>query len=371
MLKKILAIGGTISILCSGCASNAEKENASETSAEDQKEENHDATASSFQLYEPEIDYESNTVKIHDLVSNDLAGTITCRQDEQLVTALEVDDGFAVVKKSTDESGTAKEYENGGLVVTTDEDGSGSWTEYALELYDFDLNMVKSISLLDYIDQDKAEIHGDPVISRNAEKIAWLTDDSIYYIDLAAEKSCFVDALSQENIVSVQIAFAGNDKIGFYGSQGITETDTCYGFLNLEDQSVSAHIAKDYQAGTLLTNDRYVCINDAQDPYTNKSSGKIQILDCKTNEAREVQVDGLESTFSVITEDGKMLISIKWDEENSFRIRNYDMDTMDVLYETTCKKDEAVRPFEIKKAGDEYVVVYLSSEWGYVYAADH
>ena len=226
MLKKILAIGGIICILCSGCASNAEKENASETSAEDQKEENHDATASSFQLYEPEIDYESNTVKIHDLVSNDLAGTITCRQDEQLVTALEVDDGFAVVKKSTDESGTAKEYENGGLVVTTDEDGSGSWTEYALELYDFDLNMVKSISLLDYIDQDKAEIHGDPVISRNAEKIAWLTDDSIYYIDLAAEKSCFVDALSQENIVSVQIAFAGNDKIGFYGSQGITVTDT-------------------------------------------------------------------------------------------------------------------------------------------------
>ena len=109
MLKKILAIGGIICILCSGCASNAEKENASETSAEDQKEENHDATASSFQLYEPEIDYESNTVKIHDLVSNDLAGTITCRQDEQLVTHREVDDRFAVVQKPTDESGTPEE----------------------------------------------------------------------------------------------------------------------------------------------------------------------------------------------------------------------------------------------------------------------
>ena len=31
MLKKILAIGGIICILCSGCASNAEKENAAET----------------------------------------------------------------------------------------------------------------------------------------------------------------------------------------------------------------------------------------------------------------------------------------------------------------------------------------------------
>ncbi len=371
MLKKILALGGIICILCSGCTSNAGKINDAETTAEDGKEENHDDTESSFQLYEPETDYESNTVKIHDLVSDDLAGTITCQQDEQLVTALEVNDGFAVVKKSSDKSGTSEEYENGGLVITTDEDGDSSWTEYELELYDFDLNMVKSISLLDYINKDKAEVRGDPVISRNAEKIAWLTDDSIYYIDLAAEKGCFADALSQENIVPVQIAFAGNDKIGFYGSQGVTETDTCYGYLNLEDQSVSAHIAKDYQAGTLLTNDRYVCINDAQDPYTDKSSGKIQIMDCKTDEAREVQVDGLESTFSVITEDGKLLISIKWDEENSFRIRNYDMETMDVLYETTCKKDEAVRPFEIKKAGDEYVVVYLSSEWGYVYAVDH
>ena len=194
---------------------------------------------------------------------------------------------------------------------------------------------------------------------------------SFYYIDLSEGISDFSYATFKKDIYLTKIGFVGNDKIGFYGQKGYSERDTCYGYIDLKEDIVFCEVAKNYHASTLFTNNRYVCINEWENPYTGEVGGNVLLFDTQTNIAQEVAVDGLESTCSIISEDGKKMISVNWFEEKKYRIRNYDMETREVIYETIYEMDENVRPVEIKKCEDVYIVVYLSTKWGFVYATDH
>jgi hypothetical protein len=175
----------------------------------------------------------------------------------------------------------------------------------------------------------------------------------------------------EDDIYPEVIQFVGNDKIGFYGDK-VDETDnTYYGYVNLSDDTFVCEKQENYSGGTMQVSGEYICINDSENPYTQASSGIVLTLNCETNESKAFTVDGLESTLSLISDDGTMLISINWTDENAFRIRNYDVETMDVIYETTCDMGKNVRPCQIMKYGEDYLVIYYTSGWGAVYATEH
>lgn len=323
-------------------------------------------------LYTTVIDQINNRVELIDLTTGETAGTVSCDPGESLQEVYEYDGGFALLYKEDGDSEDEVEQVGDDLVFVTSSFEIDRWEAYTLVLYDFDCNLTERIPLLDTIRQDEVDIQGDPVLSADAKTIAWETSDVIYYIDLSTGESGFADAAQQENIIIQQMNFVGTDKIGFWGDKEATgETDVCYGCLDLQANTVAYQVAEDYEATTMYTNSRYFCVNDAESPYTGTSSGRVLLFDCETGEGQELAVEDLESTFSMVTEDGATLISINWREETSFRIRNYDMESMEVIYETTCAKEDSVRPWEIKKYGDSYVVVYLSDEWGAVYAVDN
>lgn len=323
-------------------------------------------------LYTTVIDQINNRVELIDLTTGKTAGTVSCDPGESLQEVYEYDGGFALLYKEDGDSEDEVEQVGDDLVFVTSSFEIDRWEAYTLVLYDFDCNLTERIPLLDTIRQDEVDIQGNPVLSADAKTIAWETSDVIYYIDLSTGESGFADAAQRENISIRQMNFVGTDKIGFWGDKEPTgETDVCYGCLDLQANTVAYQVAEDYEATTMYTNSRFFCVNDSESPYTGTSSGRILLFDCETGEGQELAVEDLESTFSMVTEDGATLISIDWREETSFRIRNYDMESMEVIYETTCAKEDSVRPWEIKKYGDSYVVVYLSDEWGAVYAVDN
>lgn len=369
VLVLILAVGA----LCAGCAAeiqeNSEPVSRSEEYKEDNSQKLSDENDTDNSLYVLDVDYVNGRADIIDLKKESVIGSIACEEGEYLVEAFQYDNGFALIKTSGEPEKNVEEY--GNMAIITNDIDSEQWKKCELDLYEYSLNKFDSVSLLDYIQQDGVVIQGYPVISDDATKVAWILTDSIYCIDLVENKSIFSKVLFENNIYPEEIRFVGEDKIGFYGNRVNEMNNTYYGYVNLTDDTIAYEEQKDYSGGTIQVNDEYICINDSENPYTQASSGIVLTYNCETNESKVLSVDRLESTLSLISDDGTMLISINWTGENEFRIRNYDTETMSVIYEDTCNMGESVRPCGITKYGEDYFITYYTTKWGAVYATDH
>ena len=369
VLILILVIG----VLCCGCNSEIREKNESISNSENNKEDNlqqlTDDDGINDTVYVLDVDYSNGCVDITDLKKQCLIGSIACEKGERLLEAFQYDDGFAVIRTLDKSENSVEEYDN--MTIITSDVESEQWEKCELDLYDCSLKKINSISLLNYIRQDNVEIQGYPVISEDATKVAWILTDSIYCIDVVNNNSTFSKVMFENNIFPEEIQFVGDDKIGFFGNRVDEENNTYYGYVNLIDDSIVYESQKDYLGGTIQVSDEYICINDSENPYTQTSSGIVLTLNCETNEAKTYSVDGLESMLSLISNDGTMMVSINWIGENEFRIRNYDVKTMDVIYENTCHMENAVRPCRILKYGEAYLVTYYTTKWGAVYATKH
>lgn len=369
VLILILVIG----VLCCGCNSEIREKNESISNSGNNKEDNlqqlTDDDGINDSVYVLDVDYSNGCVDITDLKKQCLIGSIACEKGERLLEAFQYDDGFAVIKTLDESENRVEEYDN--MTIITSDIESEQWEKCELDLYDCSLKKINSISLLNYIRQDNVEIQGYPVISEDATKVAWILTDSIYCIDVVNNNSTFSKVIFENNIFPEEIQFVGDDKIGFFGNRVDEENNTYYGYVNLIDDSIVYENQKDYLGETIQVSDEYICINDSENPYTQTSSGIVLTLNCETNEAKTYTVDGLESMLSLISNDGTMMVSINWIGENEFRIRNYDVKTMDVIYENTCHMENAVRPCRILKYGEAYLVTYYTTKWGAVYATNN
>jgi len=148
--------------------------------------------------------------------------------------------------------------------------------------------------------------------------------------------------------------------LAFVGVQGTSATDICYGYLNLKNGELIVYEEKSYNASTIQTNSRYLCVNDSENPNTHSSSGRILVLNCETNEQKTFELDNLESTMAMVTEDGKYVIAVKWMSDYEFRIRHYDFQTGEKLGEKNFKKNEYVKAEQIRQYDDTYAVVFGS-----------
>ncbi len=369
----LLSAACMLCFLCSGCAEGAQAHRgSSESEAAAGTESSPPHLLNSDDNYngpfEIEPDFAKNTVRIYDLASGSEAGTIECGEGEILQNAWKYDNGFAALK-SKSRAEMDEEQIGEGITVVVGNDSSNGMEAYTLVYYDYDLNPVKSVSLLEYIRQDEVEVWGAPFLSRDGEKAAWvLQDSSVYCIDLSEQKSYLLHAAAAEGIYPSMMVFAGEDKIGFFGSMIDVAGTAYYGYIDMKEDKIYYESEKGYETEYMYVYGSYLCLNDFVDPDTMKSSGKVLLYNCETNESRVVEVDGRESTLSAVSKDGKLLISVNWFDEKQFRIRNYDLESMEVIYETVCEMDGNVRPYSIEEYGDDYIVLYRSAEWGALYA---
>lgn len=70
-------------------------------------------------------------------------------------------------------------------------------------------------------------------------------------------------------------------------------------------------------------------------------NGKIPILNIETDESSIIQLDGTESTFAKVTEDGKYLITRK-KIDGDIRVRLYDIKTQKVVKEKLFDYNESI-----------------------------
>lgn len=381
MQKKILAFL-LICIFCSGCATDVPQKNTTVADATNEpviekphgkektgdKEKKDSEVKNDSNVYDLLDNKDKNCLELLDLRSRNIIHTISYKDNEVIACASEYKDGYAVLKaRQTDRRDIEKK---GGLIIEK-QNAEADILEYNLELYNAELNKVDTISLLDYLEKDKVDkeniAYRPVIINEDATKVAFLLFDTIYCIDLEKKNTGFIKSVFNEGIEPDQIIFVGKSKIGFSGSPPLDKADgqkdSCYGYIDAETDSVKYKIEKDYGGFSLGASGKYLFMNDGEDPRTNSSSGKISILNCDTGETIKMQLDGIESTMSGITEDGTKLIAVKTLEENRFRIRNYDIASKEVVFEKICKKNTPIKPYLIKKIGDnKYGVVYADKK---------
>lgn len=181
----------------------------------------------------------------------------------------------------------------------------GAETIGLLLFVDKELNETDTVDVSKLAKERKNEdfLMANFTVSPDGVKIAWDTGESILCYDRKTKQFAEYNQFTEKDIVTENIIFAGNDKLGVYGSKGESEEDTCYGYLNLTDKKVHLFVEKKYEAFSLKADKRYIWLNDGENPEDKTASGKMPIVDTKTGKNQLVHLDNIESTKASITED--------------------------------------------------------------------
>ena len=333
-------------------------ENAEKETKEPKFEET--TEAGSGEYFYLDYNYENNCLELTDLGNRKAAASIRIGKKEDIMAVFNCENGYAAAKQKLRKKRKAQ-YVKGIYIPDDTKKTKKNVAAYELILYDKDLKEVSKTDMLDALcGAGGEEVLGEkPVMNCAGTKIAWISaENKVFYMDLKTGQCRSSEAFLKEGIEVKQISFTGDDKLAFIADEG--ETDTRYGYLDLEKEKLISFTEHDYQASELHTDGQYICVNDVHDPYTNSSSGKVLVLDCETNEHNAFKVDGLESTHAVVTADGGAVIAAKQLNNHAFRVRKYDYETGEKSYEKEVSKTETIKPAQIMRFGEKYIATYMS-----------
>lgn len=336
--------------------SSVVKESASPTVKAEKREASGKKTEEFFLWCDLDYDIGERLLIFTNLQDEKIIKNISVGKRERIVGTYKVENGFVVVKMKLKKNDNVDNQSDG--VAFSFQISEEDVTKYELIFYDKQLNERKKLDILDLFPKTHKEsiINESPIINKTGDIMAWNVDNYIVCFEFKTKKIRKYDELLRHDI-SIDmgvIKFVGNNKIGFTGWK---DEDGCYGYFNISSGELKSFIENDYDMSDLYTNARFLCINDGQDPYTQSSSGRILILNCITNERCSFDVDGIESTMSTVTEDGKYVIAVKRPSDEEFRVRLYD-------FQTGKKLDEKIvynsAPEGIGQFGDTYAVIYAT-----------
>lgn len=308
-----------------------------------------------------DYNYKSNCLELTDLGNGKVIKDCHVGKKENIVAAFQWKEGYAVAKQTLRKKRKDKSAKGIYIVDTagiTKENVNG----YELIFYDKDLNQTRKIEILDAIHKSGLEelLSETPVLNWAGTKMVWLSlENQLLCLDLQTGDYIKSNAFLEKDIEVNKLEFVDDEKLAFIGDEG--ETDACYGYLSLSDETLFLLKENDYHASMMHINGQYLCVNDSENPNTHSSSGRVLVLDCVTDEKRIFEVDGLESTMAAVTADGKYMIAVKRLGDCEFLIRKYDYKTGKRLYEKNFSKSENIKPDQIMRAGDQYAVTYFSA----------
>ena len=334
------------------------KESTSPTVKVEGGEHNAKNTENSFLWVDFDYDIGNHLLIFTNLQDGKRVKSISYDKRERIVGTYKVEDGFVAAKIKLKKNDNV-DNQSGDMVFSfqiPEEDVMN----YELIFYDKQLNEIKKLDILDFFPKKHKEniINESPILNKIGNIMAWNVDNYIFCFDIKTKKIRKYDELLKRDISTDMgiIKFVGNNKIGFSGWK---DEDGCYGYINLSSRELKFFIENDFDISHLYTNERFLCLNDGEDPYTHSSSGRIIVLDCMTNEKRFFYGDGIESTNAAVTEDGKYVIAVKWPSDDEFRVRLYDFQTGKKLDEKTINNSALER---IGQFGDSYAVIYADEE---------
>lgn len=289
-----------------------------------------DLSESENVVHDLTFDYGTNRLVLFDLVDNVEQESIELNKNSFVKNIMKWNQGYAVEVLLSDEPVQLKQTSELDI-VTYPEKING----ILVQLYNENLKLQNEIDLTEILPEEIVEGEASVTVSNDGSKIAWgyITDLYMYDLNSGELTTILNDTTNQVNFE--KIAFTrDNRKLIFIGSQpDHDEAELSYGMIELDTKKISVHTENQFLGSDIQITNQYASITDVTDPISNMSSGKVLIVDTQTGEGFMVKVDGEESTMARITEDGKYLLAVKQENEGNYRIRQYQLQTGNVVKE--------------------------------------
>ena len=309
--------------------------------------------------YDLDYDEVNQTLTLLDLKSNKEVQEVQVKDTEVIDAYQTTSNGYAVIK-STFEQAVDDVRETNGIVI-----GSGSSdekTSYDYILYDDTLKEMKVIDLKsmisDEIMADIQESQSVPIIDTLGQNIAWSTINGIYVLNITSGEQ-MIHELEDDGFSWYEIAFVGENKIGFYRETGETTVTTRYGYWDLSKDQLFYEEEINYSPSQIRVSGNCIVLNDGENPATHSSSGKVVIYDCKRNQSLVFPVDNTESTFATVTSDGDYLITyVCLDNElKGHRVRIYQLSSKECINDIPFSTKNGVNFYDFYHSEEDYLLI--------------
>lgn len=331
-MKKLLIL--SVIFLClTGCGKNESGDFSSEKNSQNEtvdttKNEN-DSDNIEVEAV-PAIEVETGEIVLRNAVDSEILNTYKLNEKQYAKIIGEFNGGYCVGLYTANRKLENKDIDG---VVVSDIPGGEEIDDISFIFFDEKLNELEELKAKDAFDNlDNEEmLSGNFSISKDGNVVAYNNYGEIECYNKKTKEFKEYKQLEEENIDPDLFTFVGNDKIAF---TCIDEDGMIYGYIQFDDSNVHVYKEKDYNVFSIYSNDRYIWFNDSIDNLDNGStSGRFVFVDTKTNENKVINLEGHESTNATLSDDGKNVIAVNQEKDNSFRVRQYDFETGEVVKE--------------------------------------
>lgn len=283
------------------------------------------------------FNYETNCLTLQDDISNTVIKEIKFENNTFAMNISKSQSGYAVQVLNAD-----KPVEVVADDVVKSYDFPDNIMHRYLYIYDSSLNLTKEIPLDNAIPKDAFDLRSSIDISDDGSKALIAYGESLYICNLASGKIDKLFDKTNNHVDFKRAQFTDDGKyIVFIGnSTEFDEKSSVYGLIDIAEKKMSMHEAKEFHASNIMLSGKYACFCDLEFLLDYKN-GKIPILNIETDESSIIQLDGTESTFAKVTEDGKYLITRK-KIDGDIRVRLYDIKTQKVVKEKLFDYNESI-----------------------------
>lgn len=285
-----------------------------------------------------EYDSQSFCLKLIDWSTNKIIKKVNFKDNELVFKTFKVDNGYAVISFTAEESIEKYTTPEGHKNIRVPKE----FIRKTFKIYDYDLNLLKEIDLEEMFPQEMlSDVLLTLDISSDGNEVVLASDEKlyIYNIKLNQLKKIFENS-NPKSIYFTQVKFTKDgERIVYTGvdpkdREENKETSISYGIIELKDGSINNFREKDYKdARKINISGTYVCITDSADGWTKTSSGKVLILNLLEKKGFSINVDGLESTFADVSEDGKYIITANENMDEGILIRQYQISSGKIIKE--------------------------------------
>lgn len=226
---------------------------------------------------------------------------------------------------------------DGSLSFPFPEDSNITMSLYIL---DDELNLIDEFEITD--ERLMMHLHGSAIVHDNGNWLIYYAGGwdvnldrisrNIYVYDTKNNETSLFFELD-EGILPSNVQFISTNQLGFNAGTGEEGSSILYyGMIHLETKALQLFEldALGFQSGTVV-HDHYVLFPAILTP---DFQGEIIVLDLRTGNYRKIQLDDYESTAAQIIGNGRFILTRNSDwETGEIRIRVYDVDTVDILFQ--------------------------------------
>lgn len=283
--------------------------------------------------YSIDIKYseKNNSIYLWDYMNNKVKKEIKLENLEFSKEVFKIDNGYAAIIYKGETLPEVKSFQDTYSIKYPDKIES-----VMVRVYDKSLKSIKEYDITKIVQEVNLDFINQTIISKDAKFLVYDKLGEKIFVDLENGKG---NKIALNNISA--ISFLTNDKLIFSSiiDEG-NKINTLCGIIDNKGNIEKEFKIENYLGDKIQVVNDYAILNDYVEARTQKSSGKIPIIDIKNKELKSLNVDNEESTQSTITRDGRYIVTVKTGNKGEFTIKQYSRESGKLLKEKDYKVSE-------------------------------